>query len=159
LHPVIPADDILTAVAAFDFLAELFDQAHVTKRLHTSDHLAPLIFQQSGRYGNGVPLSFGVNDVNGFVDDRFAGCHRFTKGAVRLANVRPQDVAAPEAHRLFARDPRNVLSRPVKRRDVPIRINGEDAFGNRVQDYISFCTWCSALHDLFVPHENVIDKT
>ena len=81
-------------------------------------------------------LAFDAQDIDGLVHHRAARGERLAQGARRFTDAGPEHLAARTSQGFLTLDPRDALGRPIKRRDLPFSIHGENSIVDRVQDGI-----------------------
>jgi hypothetical protein len=133
-HGSASAYNVGKAVFRLQLLAEVFDQTEVTEGLNTTDRIAAVILEDGRRDADGQPISSCVKNVNGFIDDRPAGCQSLPQRTGRFADACPKHLAAVFANRLLAFDARNPFSRPIERRDAPLTIHGKYTVVDGIKD-------------------------
>jgi hypothetical protein len=113
---------------------QLLDEREVAEGLHAAQDPAVVPAKRGGADADGDPLTVGANHRDGPVDDGGLGRHGLPQDAGRLADGRPEDVAAEAPDRLVPGDAGDLLGGAVEGGDPEVRIDREHAVGDAVED-------------------------
>jgi hypothetical protein len=136
VHPMVFGNNVLKGIGFFDGLAERFLDAHIPEGFNGADDGAPFILQQGRGDAEGKALPLRVDDIHGFIGNRFAGLHGLLQAAAFFTDFRFQDIPALLTDRSFTGYAGDLLSGPVKRCNPPLMVHGENTVGNRIQNDI-----------------------
>lgn len=136
VHSAAAADDVGEGVGTPDLLSEFLDEGKVAEGFDTADDPPVAIAEQRRGDTDGNLLAPAVHDIDGLVDQGFAGFHGLLEGTPGFADAGPKDLAAIAADGLVPGHAGNLLGGAIEGDDSPRRINGEDAVGDGIENNV-----------------------